>query len=93
VVLKNGDIHEILELQHQKIFDLETNFQVLQNKYDRLLMSNGSKSQTEYAIKCRELENILKNKEIEHQKEIQALKSKLVIMNASEVLDKGRGDG
>jgi len=52
-VLKNGDVYELLDMQHQKIFDLQTNLEVLQNKYDKLLSANGSGNQTEYAIKCK----------------------------------------
>ena len=63
-MLQNGSIHEILEMQHEKIFDLQTNLEVLQNKYDKLLNSTGSGQQTEYAIKCKELETIIRNKEV-----------------------------
>ena len=64
--------------------------EVLQNKYEKLLNSNGSGLQTEYAIKCKELQKILRNKEIEHQQEMAILKNKMMKMNVSEIVDRGR---
>lgn len=51
----NGDTHnEVLELQHQRIFDLETQLEILQSKYAKVMKSGGSSEQTEYAIRCKD---------------------------------------
>lgn len=89
-MFKGSEIHDILDMQHRKIFELETNMQILQNKYDRILSENTSGMQTEYAIKCKELESIIKSKELEHQKEVASLKSKLMKLSAEEIYDTSR---
>lgn len=80
----NGDTHnEVLELQHQRIFDLETQLEILQGKYGKLMRSGGSGEQTEYAMRCKELERRLREGELEHQKQLAVLRDKLMKQNAA----------
>jgi signal transduction histidine kinase len=51
---------EVLELQHQRIFELETQVEVLQGKYGKLVKSSGSDEQTDLVMRCRDLERRLK---------------------------------
>lgn len=51
---------EVMELQHQRIFDLETQLEVLQGKYSKLVKSSGSGEQTDLTLRCRDLERRLK---------------------------------
>jgi hypothetical protein len=44
---------EVLELQHQRIFELETQVEVLQGKYGKLVKASGSGEQTELALRVR----------------------------------------
>lgn len=46
---------EVLELQHQRIFDLETQLELMHSKYSKLVKSSGSEEQTELALRCRDL--------------------------------------
>ena len=50
-----------------------------------MLSTSGSSQQTEYAIKCRELERRLAERELEHQKELASMKAKMMKMSASEL--------
>lgn len=87
----NGDSqNEVLELQHQRIFDLETQLEILQGKYGKLMRSGGSGEQTEYALRCRDLERRLREGELEHQKQVAVLRDKLMKQNAQEFVEAKR---
>jgi hypothetical protein len=40
------DIHDVLEMQHKKIIELETKIEVLEKKYYKLLKTTSSSHQT-----------------------------------------------
>jgi hypothetical protein len=87
----NGDTHnEVLELQHQRIFDLETQLEILQSKYGKLMRSGGSNEQTEYAIRCKDYERRLREGELGHQKQLAVLREKLMKQNAQEFVEAKR---
>ena len=46
IVLKNSSDSDILEMQHQRIFELETELEVTKGKYTKLLKSGGSNQVT-----------------------------------------------
>lgn len=60
IVLKNSNDSEVLEMQHQRIFELETQLQILQGKYDKMVKQGGSREVTEYELKCRDYERKIK---------------------------------
>jgi hypothetical protein len=59
--LRNSSDHEVLEMQHQRIFELETQLETMQAKYSKLIKSGGSNQMTEYALKCKDYERRLKD--------------------------------
>jgi hypothetical protein len=48
-------------MQHQRIFELETQLETMQAKYSKLIKSGGSNQMTEYALKCKDYERRLKD--------------------------------
>jgi len=40
-------------MQHQRIFELETQLELAQGKYNKMVKSGGSSQMTEHALKCK----------------------------------------
>ena len=90
VVIGNSSDGEVLELQHQRIFELETQLELLQNKYSKMVRSGGSQEQTLYASRCRDYERKMQEREAEHQREVAGLKERLMKQSASEIVETKR---
>ncbi len=44
---------EVFEMQQKKIFDLETELEILREKYNKSLTNSGSDKNMEYVVKCK----------------------------------------
>lgn len=81
---------EVLELQHQRIFELETQVEVLQGKYGKLVRASGSDEQTDLALRVRDLERRLKDSEADHQRQLRDLRDRLSKQSALEFAESKR---
>lgn len=84
IVIKNSTDVDVLELQHQRIEQLEMQLEVMSGKYSKLVKSGGVAVMTEYERKCQDYERRLKEAEREHLKEVAGLKAKLAKQSALE---------
>jgi hypothetical protein len=90
IVFDNSSDHEVLEMQHQRIFELETQLDVMQGKYSKVMKSGGSNEVTELTMRCKEYERRLKERENDYNKQISVMREKIMKQNAVDFVETKR---